>query len=162
MAWQIGYYIFMETAVLVYNLGQRLHRFQERNRCVLTLFSRWMTPDGGYSLWQLLKKHLFTIFIFDFIIFSKNCVLNTVSFKLKKHSFLLFMRKPHCSSSLTLHKPSLLSHKQSEIETVTLWRGGVKSSSLLNVGLQHCHAQINYFLIKRIQLASVFPSNCFT
>lgn len=26
----------METAVLVYNLGQRLHRFQERNRCVLT------------------------------------------------------------------------------------------------------------------------------
>lgn len=84
MAWKIGYYIFMETAVLVYNLVQRLHHFPERNRCVLTLFSPWMTPDGGYSLRELLKKHLFTIFILDFILFSKNCVLNTVSFRLKK------------------------------------------------------------------------------
>lgn len=123
MAWKIGYYIFMETAVLVYNLVQRLHRLPERNRCVLTLFSPWKTPDGGYSLQQLLKKHLLTIFILDFILFSKNCVLNTVSFRLKKHSFLLFMRKSLCSSCLTLHKPSLLSHKQSEIEIVTLWNG---------------------------------------
>lgn len=145
-------------------LGQRLHRFQERNRCALTLFSPWMAPDGGYSPRQLLKKHLFTIFIFDFIIFSKNCVLNTVSFKLKKHSFLLFMSEPLCSSCLPLHKLFLIisQTKRDRNCNFVKRRGGDKSSSLLYVGLQHCHAQINYFLIKRIQLAPVFPSNCCT
>lgn len=38
LLWQIEYCIFMETAILVYNLVQRLHLFKERNRCMLTFF----------------------------------------------------------------------------------------------------------------------------
>jgi hypothetical protein len=72
--------------------------------------SPWITADGGYSWQQLPRKQLLTIFIFDFIIFPQNCVLNTVSFKLKKktHSFLLFMRKSPCSSCLAVHEPFLI------------------------------------------------------
>ena len=53
-----------------------------------------MIPDGDYSFQKLLKKHLFTIFIFDFIIFPQNCILNTVCFKFKKKiHFFLFIRE---------------------------------------------------------------------